>query len=442
LRENLKPDSKDGHFKESSVKQSSLKSYYSWVVVGLSFLTVGVAFGCRASFAVFLVAVIEEFHWGRGETTGVLLLGALVWCLTGPFIGMLMDRFGPRVVFPAGSLIMALGFLVSSIAQDIAHFYVGIGILMALGYAALPISTHGVVISNWFVLRRGRAMGIVTSGLGIGTLIMVPFAQFLISELGWRQAYRVLALILVGLLVPLNLFFQRHRPEDVGLFPDSRGSPLIADDQESSPKKEDSWTLDRALRSYRFWILATGFLTGAIPLQMILVHQVAAAVDVGFSKALAASILGLTGFLSSPSTILLGAISDRIGREWAYAVGSMAMILGVILLLHTQNSSQLWMLHAFAISFAVGFASRQSLYPTVAADLFHGRHFGAIYGVLVVFVAAASGIGPWLGGYLFDLFGNYTGAFWIANLLAFLSLVLIWMAGPERIRRATPPLPP
>ncbi len=93
------------------------------------------------------------------------------------------------------------------------------------------------------------------------------------------------------------------------------------------------------------------------------------------------------------------------------------------------------MLYSFAVFFALGFASRQSLYPTIAADLFHGRHFGTINGTLVVFVGAASGMGPWLGGYLFDLFGNYNSAFWIANLLALLSVISIWIAGPSRVKR-------
>jgi MFS family permease len=168
---------------------------------------------------------------------------------------------------------------------------------------------------------------------------------------------------------------------------------------------------------------------------MILIHQVAAAVDAGFSKGLAAAALGLTGFFTSLGMILLGSTSDRIGREWAYTLGSLAMILGVVLLLTARGPSQVWMLYSFAVFFALGFASRQSLYPTIAADLFHGRHFGTINGTLVVFVGAASGMGPWLGGYLFDLFGNYNSAFWIANLLALLSVISIWIAGPSRVKR-------
>jgi len=408
----------------SGRRRRLLEATYPWIVVGLSFLTVGVAFGCRSSFAVFLVAIIEEFHWSRALTAGVLFLGALVWSLTAPFIGMLLDRFGPRVIFPAGSLIMALGFVISSMTENILHFYIGMGILMALGFAALPMSTQAIVISNWFIRRRGTAMG-------IGVLLIVPLSQYLISKLGWRHAYLFLALPLVGTIAPLNSILQRHRPEDMGLAPDfGASSPKTA----VQAKSDTGWTLGQALRSRRFWALALGILTGAIPLHMILIHQVAAVVDAGFSKGLAASVLGLTGFFTSPSMILWGTTSDRIGREWAYTLGSLSMILGIILLLYARDPSHIWMLYAYTVFFALGFASRQSLYPTIAAGLFHGSHFGAINGALAFFTGAGSGIGPWLGGYLFDLFGNYYAAFWTVNILAVISVILIWIAGPRQVR--------
>jgi len=161
-------------------------------------------------------------------------------------------------------------------------------------------------------------------------------------------------------------------------------------------------------------------------------------VDSGLSKTLAASVLGLTGFFTSPSMILWGSLSDRIGREWAYTYGSLSMIAGIMLLLSVQDPSQAWMLYAYTLFFALGFASRQALYPTIAADLFHGPHFGAINGALAFSIAAGSGLGPWLGGYLFDLFGNYEAAFWVANILAAISVALIWIAGPRQVKPVRP----
>lgn len=132
--------------------------------------------------------------------------------------------------------------------------------------------------------------------------------------------------------------------------------------------------------------------------------------------------------------ILWGTTSDRIGREWAYTLGSLSMIAGIILLQYARDPFHIWMLYAYTVFFALGFASRQSLYPTIAADLFHGSKFGAINGALAFFIGAGSGIGPWLGGYLFDLFGNYDAAFRAANILVVVSVILIWIAGPRQVR--------
>jgi MFS family permease len=149
---------------------------------------------------------------------------------------------------------------------------------------------------------------------------------------------------------------------------------------------------------------------------------------------MAALALGLTGLFTAPSMILMGALSDRIGREWAYTLGSLAMIFAIGLLLILNDASKTAPLYAFAPLFAIGFASRQSLYPTIAADLFHGKHFGAILGVFALFIGAGAGVGPWLGGYLHDLSGTYRHALWSAILFAALSAILLWGAGPRKYR--------
>ena len=103
----------------------ALQRYYPWVVIGIAFLTVGVAFGMRNAFAVFLIAVIEEFHWSRGLASGALMLGSVMWTLAAPVIGILLDRVGPRIVLPGGSIIMALGFVISGMTHSVVEFYIG-----------------------------------------------------------------------------------------------------------------------------------------------------------------------------------------------------------------------------------------------------------------------------------------------------------------------------
>ena len=412
----------------------ALQRYYPWVVIGIAFLTVGVAFGARNAFAVFLVAVIEEFRWSRGLASGALMLGSLLWTLSAPLIGILLDRFGPRIVLPGGAIIMAAGFVISGMADSVLEFYIGMGVFMGVGFAALPMTVQATFLSNWFVRKRGMAIGTAASGIGLGILLVVPWTQWLIATYGWRAAYFTIAGLLAFVVAPLNYFFQRQRPEEMHLKPDFGDASAAGSGSRVTAAGAAGPTLKEALRTWRFWAFAIGVLAGAIPLHMVLIHQVAAVSDAGFSRELAALGLGLIGLITAPAMILMGLLADRIGRERSYVLGSAGLMVGIFLLMMIRDASQTWLLYLFPPFIAIGFSSRQSLYPTIAADLFHGRSFGAIIGAISLFIGAGAGIGPWLGGALHDWTGSYREAFWLAQATGLLSVVFIWMAGTRQQR--------
>ena len=284
-----------------------LQRYYPWVVIAIAFLTVGVAFGARNAFAVFLVAVIEEFHWSRGLASGALMLGSVMWTLAAPIIGILLDRLGPRIVLPGGAIIMALGFIIGGMTNTIFEFYLGMGVFMGVGFAALPMTSQATFLSNWFIRKRGMAIGTAASGIGLGILLVVPWTQWLITTYGWRAAFFILAGVLAIVIAPLNYFFQRQRPEEMNLKPDFGDSPARPSGHVKAAGF-DGPSLKEALRTWRFWAFAFGVLAGAIPLHMVLIHQVAAVSDAGFSKELAAFGLGLIGLFTAPSMIFDGVV--------------------------------------------------------------------------------------------------------------------------------------
>jgi MFS family permease len=415
------------------IPSRALQRYYPWVVIAIAFLTVGVAFGARNAFAVFLVAVIEEFHWSRGLASGALMLGSVMWTLSAPLIGVLLDRLGPRIVLPGGAIIMAMGFVVSGFAQSVVQFYIGMGVFMGVGFAALPMTSQATFLSNWFIRKRGMAIGTAASGIGIGILLVVPWTQWLIATYGWRAAFLVLAGVLMFVIAPLNYFFQCQRPEEMNLKPDFGAYPSQPSLRHAKTTRGDGPSLKEALRTWRFWAFAFGVLAGAIPLHMVLIHQVAAVSDAGFSKELAALGLGLIGLFTAPAMILMGKLADRIGRQWSYLLGSASLIVGIFLLMLITDASRSWLFYAFPPFVAVGFSSRQSLYPTLAADLFHGKAFGAIIGVIALFIGAGAGIGPWLGGVIHDWTGSYQEAFWVAQITTFTSVIFIWIAGKQEV---------
>jgi len=407
----------------------ALQRYYPWAIIGISFLTVGVAFGARNAFAVFLVAVTGEFGWSRGLASGALMLGSVLWTLSAPLIGMVLDRLGPRIVLPGGALLMAAGFLISGLANSIVEFYLGMGVLMGIGFAALPMTAQATFLSNWFIRKRGMAIGTAASGIGIGILLVVPWTQWLITAYGWRAAYFMLAGLLAFIVAPLNYFFQRQRPEEMNLKPDFGETERAVRPGHVHGAAAGGPSLREALRSWRFWSFAAGVLAGAIPLHMLLIHQVAALSDAGFSNELAALGLGLIGLFTAPAMIVMGLMADRVGRQTSYALGSASLMIGIFLLMMIRDAGQLWLFYLFPPFVALGFSSRQSIYPTIAADLFHGKAFGAIIGAISLFIGAGAGIGPWLGGVLHDWTGSYHAAFWVAQATAFASVLFIWMAG-------------
>jgi MFS family permease len=363
------------------------------------------------------------------------MLGSLLWTLSAPLIGILLDRFGPRIVLPGGAIIMAAGFVISGMADSVLEFYIGMGVFMGVGFAALPMTVQATFLSNWFVRKRGMAIGTAASGIGLGILLVVPWTQWLIATYGWRAAYFTLAGLLALVVAPSNYFFQRQRPEHMNLKPDFGEAPPEPPAVGVKGARTGGPTLKEALRTWRFWAFAIGVLAGAIPLHMVLIHQVAAVSDAGFSKELAALGLGLIGLITAPAMILMGLLADRIGRERSYVLGSAGLMVGIFLLMMIRDASQTWLLYLFPPFIAIGFSSRQSLYPTIAADLFHGRSFGAIIGAISLFIGAGAGIGPWLGGAIHDWTGSYREAFWLAQATGLLSVLFIWMAGTREQRQ-------
>lgn len=415
---------------ESGAAPGALQRTYPWVVIGIAFLTVGTAFGMRNTFALFLIAVVEEFRWSRGLASGALMLASVTWTISAPVIGMLLDRLGPRIVLPGGALLMAAGFAISGMAQSIVAFYIGMGIFMGVGFAALPMTSQATFLSNWFIRRRGMAIGAVASGIGLGILLVVPWTQWLIAAYGWRAAYFTLAALLALLIAPLNYFFQRQRPEDLNLRADF-GAPPAPAPGHSHRSAGGGPSLKEALRTLRFWLFAFGVLAGAIPLHMVLIHQVAAVVDAGFSMEQGALGLGLIGLFTAPAMIGMGLLADRIGRQWSYVLGSVSLMIGIALLM-LLDTGRTWTLYAAPPVIAIGFSSRQSLYPAIAADLFHGRSFGAIIGAIALFIGAGAGIGPWLGGILYDWNGSYLEAFWLAQATSLISMILMLQVTARR----------
>jgi MFS family permease len=357
--------------------------------------------------------------------------------------GNLIDRLGPRTLFPLGATFLAIGLAAASRTTVIWHLYLFFGVILAIGINTLAFAPHMSRIPKWFIRRRGFANGLVVAGMGLGTMVMAPVIQFLIGTVGWRSALLVLAVISIGVVVPITLLFQRRSPEDVGQFPDgivpdSRGThssalEAVREDTRSSHLTEQ-WTLKAAISTRPFWWMALASFSVAFFAHILVVHQAAHVVDAGFSPSLAALLVGLVGLFRSAGSVLCGPLSDRMGREIGYTIGGSSAFVGIVLFMLVRDTASPWMLYAFVILFGLGYGSMHPIQAATIADLFPGNSLGRIMGTFSLAVGLGGALGPYLGGYFYDHRGSYTVPFLMVLTSIGLAAFAIWMASPRQRR--------
>ncbi len=369
--------------------------------------------GIASSFSIFYLALLDDFHWSHGVGASIVSVSSLIYALTAPGIGWSFDRLGPRIVMPLGGLLLGGGLFFSGFSNSLWELYCYYGLLTALGQGCLGFVSQSALISHWFVRRRATAIGIANMGQGLGTLLIVPLTQVLISRLGWRSAFLSLAALAFFATFPTNAILQRRNPKEVGQFPDGEvpsGSKRPEFHPDQAPVGR-AWSLVSALRSFPFWSLAAGHIALGTGIFMIYTHVVAHLVDQGLSGLVAAFVFGLIGFMRIGGTLFWGWVSDRIGRVRAYGIGTLVALAGISCLALIDRASSLAFVYASAILFGIGHSAGNPTYGAVIADIFSGRNVGAIFGFLELAFGLGMALGAWLGGYIFDLTGSYRPAF-------------------------------
>ena len=299
---------------------------------------------------------------------------------------------------------------------------------------------NSIVVARWFFKKRALAMSVVMAGSGVGMFILMPATQLIVERLGWRVTFFLMAAVHILFLIPLNIIFQRNRPEDMGMRPDGsfpglnqNGKGFKNGEIES---QEGLWTLSGAIRNRSFWMICVALFCNPMAILTIVLHQVAFVVECGFEPAYAATILGMAGVVSIGSRIISGIIADRIGKEIAFSLFMGAVGVGVVLLLFL-NPQRGWILPVYVFLLGQGLGVGASLFPPMIADLFSGPSLGRIMGLIYAFAGLGTAMGSWSVGYLHDLTGNYKGGFIGILLPIIVAIISVWVAAPRKARKYT-----
>lgn len=288
-----------------------LPFFYGWIIVAVVFVTMSIGVNARTAFSLVFPPILDQFGWERGVIAGAFSFGFLVASALSPTLGWLMDRCGPRVVMELGVVMIGAGLLLAIHVSEPWHLYATLGVLVGGGSVCLGYTGQSLFLPNWFVRRRGLAVSLAFAGVGVGSIILLPWMQAYMDRTDWRSACWTLGIVVLVVLAPLNLLLRR-RPEDLGLHPD--GDREAAGRAAAGPAANVvdrawaavDWTLACALRTARFWWIATGFVCGGYAWYAVQVHQTKYLTEIGFASADAAWALGAVSLVAIPGQIALG----------------------------------------------------------------------------------------------------------------------------------------
>ena len=414
--------------------------FYGWILVATAFVTMGIVVNARTAFSLFFPSILDEFGWSRALTAATFTTGLLASNAFTPFLGVLMDRLGPRVVFPVGLGLMSLGLALATTARAPWQLHLTLGVLVAGASVFVSYMGHSLLLPNWFVRQRGLALGVAFSGVGVGSFLLLPWLQGLIGQVGWRGACWTLAVLLALVVLPLNALLPRRRPEELGLRPDGDtavGGRRVrpAPDHVVDPTwAATDWTLGRAVRTARFWWVFLGYFTGLFAWYAVQVHQTKYLLELGFSAELAGYALGLVGLTGIAGQIVWGHVSDRVGREWAWTASGVGFALCYVALLILPAHPTRSLVYVMVASQGLLGYGLASVFGAIPMELFQGARYGSIFAVLNLASNSGAGTGPWVAGLVHDRTGSYAPAFWIAIACSAVSVAAMWLAAPRKVR--------
>jgi len=387
-------------------------------------------------FTLFMNPLMEELEITSMQASLVFSLTRLEGAFEGAIVGFLIDKYGARKIMMIGVPLVGVGYILWA---TMVHSYTSL-IIVYVGIIALGVNGgffHPAlaVANNWFVRRRGTAMAVISTAVGVGGAILVPLVGWGIDNHGWRAVAMVSGIGLLTVVWPL-VFTVRHRPEDVGLLPDGdkpneiTSGEIDEDGSTSNPSfvEEVEYTISEAFKTKAMWMLILGITLRFTSHTAVMVHLSPILEAQGMSTTKAGAAIGLLVLLSIPGRLVVGVIGDRFPKN---KVVSVVLILQVAALIVLMSADTIFELYLFIVLWAAAYGAG-ILNWAIVGDYFGRARFATLRGVMGLFYSGGAVVGPVYAGWVFDRDGNYTEAVTVFLLVTVLSVVVFWFCNPPK----------
>jgi MFS family permease len=406
--------------------------FYGWWVVAAFCSMTLTSTGIRHAVGPFLKPIVEDLGIDRASFSAVIALSLFLYGAFMPLTGMMLNRFSVRTVSAGGTILLAISLVLTAMVRGFWDFALVYGVLVPLALAGTgPVVASGVV-ARWFNKRRGTALSVLGSASMTGMSLFVPAITWLILTSGWRTAYSVIAVVVIVLILPLCLWVVRDSPESMGLEPDG-AAPAPAG---AGAKPPERVAASEAMQTLAFWQLAGSFFTCGFSMSLLSAHGVPMLTDHGYTPMFASWAFGVLGGSSILFTVMLGAISDRLGRRPVLAaIYFFRIFIFAGLFLIRDNPVAILVV---AVLGGITMAGTGSMTSALTADIYGRFSVSSVFGWIFLVHQTGSATGAFLAGTLFESTGGYGAAFVLACvfLMGAAIVALRIDSGARRIWRA------
>lgn len=390
--------------------------------------------GVGDTYVTFLLPLETEFGWSRSELSSVYSIYMVANGLSAPFVGVLFDRWGPRLVYLLGVGSLGLGYFLAGQLTQLWQFHLCIGVAGGIGISAIGMVPSASLISRWFPHSTSTAIGIAYAGFGAGTLVLVPFAQYLNQTVGWRDAYQVMGgSLLIALPIVMLLPWRVIRAGYGARGCATSQEPVLTSSTHAKTKSAEavaaakSSPLRAAFRHTGFWGLAQAFFFTSVVVYTVLVQMIAYLVSTGFTPIEAASAFGFAGILSVLGVGSAGRLADLLGARRTATLSFTCTTLGLASLLALSHFPSPLFLMSFVAFFGIAQGARGPIISGLCSKLFPGPGLATIYGVIYACMSVGAAAGAMMSGLLYDWTGGYQASIIFSMLNVILAVSPFWV---------------
>ncbi|MBI4283220.1 MAG: MFS transporter [Chloroflexi bacterium] len=433
----------DGLKRSDAITKKKPRYFYGWNIVAASFLVhLSYAQQYATVLGLFFKPFQRQFGWSRTEMSLTHTIARMTEALAAPVVGSLADRYGPRLLVPIGTIIAGLGMLSLIWMTTIWQFYLLRGIIASIGFTLAGALVTDLVVNNWFVQKRGRALATSRLGGNVSNVIFTPLTIFVIAAYGWQRMFLIFATVtwLVGLIPPIILM--RRRPEDMGLYPDGI-QPGIAEAKnnqktevppanEVTSVEEPIWSRREVMKIGSFWLLVIAFGVESMAFQGINVSLAPYIQDLGYSEAALAAVMTFRVVVMAAAVPFMGFVAEHAHRVAIRVIPLVVEGVAVFFLLSAEQPVFLW---ASMFLYGLGLSAIQIIQEVIWADYFGRLSLGVVRSTAYVFAFGFGATGPLAMNAVFDILGSYRPAFIAIVALLFVSAFLVGVTRPPKPQR-------